>query len=163
MGSRRAHLFGTERLERLTDNNLTSLSDFVHVLRRRWWIIVLMVVIAALSAYLYSKRQTPAYSAKSVVRLSAQPVSAALNGFVFTPTSTAVSVANEAVFAEDAAVVGPTLKALHMQGDTSSFLKHGSVSGDPSNALLSFSYEARTGPTAQHVANVWAEAVQAGG
>jgi capsular exopolysaccharide synthesis family protein len=141
----------------LRDNNLTSLSDFVHVLRRRWWIIVLMVAIAALSAYLYSKRQTPAYSAKAVVRLSAQPVSSTLTGVTYTPTSTAVTVANEAVSAEDATVIAPTLKALHLAGTTSSFLKHGSVSGDPTNALLSFSYEARTGPTAQHIANVWAE------
>ena len=63
----------------LTNSNLTTLGDFVQVLRRRWWIVALVVVIALVSAYAYSKHQSPAYRANADVRLNAQTITQVLN------------------------------------------------------------------------------------
>ena len=37
--------------------------EYFRILRRRWWIIPLLVVLTALSAYVFSKVQTPVYKA----------------------------------------------------------------------------------------------------
>ena len=63
----------------MTNSNLTTLGDFVQVLRRRWWIIALVVVIALVSAYAYSKHQSPAYRANADVRLNSQSITQVLN------------------------------------------------------------------------------------
>ncbi len=39
------------------------ISEYFRILRRRWWIIPLLVVLAAGSAYVFSKVQTPVYKA----------------------------------------------------------------------------------------------------
>ncbi len=44
-----------------------SLSDLFGLLRRRGWIIVLTAILAAASAYVFSKVQTPIYQATAVV------------------------------------------------------------------------------------------------
>ena len=98
----------------MTNSNLTTLGDFVQVLRRRWWIIALVVVIALVSAYAYSKHQSPAYRANADVRLNSQSITQVLNNpqvaQVVTPTLTAITVASETLFAQDPRVIAATMK-----------------------------------------------------
>jgi succinoglycan biosynthesis transport protein ExoP len=143
----------------LTNSNLTTLGDFVQVLRRRWWIVALVVVIALVSAYAYSKHQSPAYRANADVRLNAQPTITSLNGQpIQTATSTAVMVASEALFASDPRLLAAVMKTEGLNETASQFLSHGSVTGDPANAILTFSYDAANGPRARAVADAWANA-----
>ncbi len=51
-----------------------QLKDYARVLWKRGWIIILLAVLAAGSAYVFSKLQTPVY--KSTVTLSARPARA---------------------------------------------------------------------------------------
>jgi succinoglycan biosynthesis transport protein ExoP len=141
----------------LTNSNLTTLGDFVQVLRRRWWIVALVVVISLVSAYAYSKRQSPLYQASADVRLSAQPATNGLSGPT-TPNAAnyAVFVGNEALFATSPTVVDATMKAAHLNESVSRFLSRGSVSGDPTNAILTFSYDAAPGPRSVQITNDWA-------
>lgn len=46
------------------------IQDYIHVLRRRGWIIVLAVVITAISAFVFSRLQTPIY--RSSIEVSIQ-------------------------------------------------------------------------------------------
>jgi len=143
----------------LTNSNLTTLGDFVQVLRRRWWIIALVVVIALVSAYAYSKHQSPAYRANADVRLNSQSITQVLNNpQIVTPTLAAITVANETLVAQDAPVIAATTKKAGLNETVQQFLSHSSVTGDPTNAILTFSSDASNGPRAREIANDWAAA-----
>jgi len=51
-----------------------EITDYVKILRRRGWIIIVVALVAAASAYVFSKMQTPIYSAS--VKLSVVPARA---------------------------------------------------------------------------------------
>lgn len=51
-----------------------EINDYIRILRKRGWIIVVVALVAAASAYLFSKMQTPIYSA--TVKLSVVPARA---------------------------------------------------------------------------------------
>ncbi len=143
----------------MTNSNLTTLGDFVQVLRRRWWIVALVVVIALVSAYAYSKHQSPAYRANADVRLNAQSITQVLtNPQVVTPTLTAITVANETLFAQDPRVIAATTKRAGLNETVQQFLAHDSVTGDPVSAVLTFSSDASNGPKSREIANDWASA-----
>ncbi|MCS7088310.1 MAG: Wzz/FepE/Etk N-terminal domain-containing protein [Thermoflexales bacterium] len=48
-----------------------ELQDYLDIARRRWWIVVLVSVVAAASAFVFSRLQTPIY--KASMRLTIQP------------------------------------------------------------------------------------------
>jgi capsular polysaccharide biosynthesis protein len=48
-----------------------ELQDYLQIAKRRWWIVVLVAVIAAASAFVFSRLQTPVY--KSAMKLTIQP------------------------------------------------------------------------------------------
>lgn len=48
-----------------------ELQDYLQMARRRWWIVVLVALIAAASAFVFSRLQTPIY--KSAMKLTIQP------------------------------------------------------------------------------------------
>ena len=48
-----------------------NLQEFFDIARRRWWIVVLVALIAAASAFIFSRLQTPVY--KSSMSLTIQP------------------------------------------------------------------------------------------
>jgi capsular polysaccharide biosynthesis protein len=54
-----------------------KLADYFKILRRRIWIIGLLVVITAVSAYAFSKQQTPVY--RATVQVSVNPARPELN------------------------------------------------------------------------------------
>ena len=63
----------------MAEQRLTTLSDYVGVLRRRLWVVVLAVVIAVGAAYFVSSRQTPAYEATAQVNVGANSIQTILN------------------------------------------------------------------------------------
>jgi capsular exopolysaccharide synthesis family protein len=143
----------------LTNSNLTTLGDFVQVLRRRWWIVVLVIVIALVSAYAYSKHQSPTYRANADVRLNAQSLTQALNNpQIITATQTGIIVANETLFAQDPRVIAAAMKKAGLHETVPQFLSHDSVTGDPVAAVLTFSSDAPNGPKSREIANDWATA-----
>jgi capsular polysaccharide biosynthesis protein len=48
-----------------------ELQDYLQIARRRWWIVMLVALIAAVSAFVFSRLQTPIY--KSSMKLTIQP------------------------------------------------------------------------------------------
>ena len=59
-----------------------AVSRILTVLQRRWWIIALCVVIVPIVAFVFSKSQTPVYSASSEVLLTQQNLAATITGTV---------------------------------------------------------------------------------
>ena len=57
-----------------------SLTDYLHVLRRRLWILVLAVAITTLAAVLYSVRQPALYQTSADVLLRSQTLPSSLSG-----------------------------------------------------------------------------------
>lgn len=51
-----------------------EINDYIRILRKRGWIIIVVALVAAASAYVFSKLQTPIYSAQ--VKLSVVPARA---------------------------------------------------------------------------------------
>lgn len=48
-----------------------ELQDYLQIVKRRWWIVVMTALIAAASAFVFSRLQTPIY--KSSMKLTIQP------------------------------------------------------------------------------------------
>ncbi len=48
-----------------------ELQDYLQIAKRRWWIVVLVALVAAASAFVFSRLQTPIY--KSSMKLTIQP------------------------------------------------------------------------------------------
>jgi capsular polysaccharide biosynthesis protein len=48
-----------------------ELQDYLRIARQRWWIVALVALVAALSAFVFSRLQTPVY--KSAMKLTIQP------------------------------------------------------------------------------------------
>ena len=63
----------------MAEQRLTTLSDYVGVLRRRIWIPIVAIVVAVGAAYLVSSRETPAYQATAQVQIGASSISTILS------------------------------------------------------------------------------------
>ena len=58
----------------MAEQRLTTLSDYVGVLRRRMWIPLIAIVVAVGAAYFVSSRETPAYEATAQVNVGANSI-----------------------------------------------------------------------------------------
>lgn len=157
----------------MADQTLTTLSDYLGVLKRRAWVLALTVLIAGGSAYLYSAKQTPEYSASSSVALgasitAAQHLTGAQQAAAITAQaqvahsqSMAASVISAAgadqQSSELAGIVGTTAAAR-----ANSLLAAVSVSPDTTNAVLTFTARARTAAEAVGLANLYANTFASG-
>ncbi|HEY3766857.1 MAG TPA: Wzz/FepE/Etk N-terminal domain-containing protein, partial [Gaiellales bacterium] len=63
----------------MAEQRLTTLSDYVGVLRRRIWILVIAVVVAVGAAYFVSSRETPAYKATAQVEFGSNSIAQVVN------------------------------------------------------------------------------------
>ena len=67
-------------METSSQHEVSSLSAYLRVLRRRKWIVLACVILAPLTAYVVSARQTALYQASAQVYLSSQDLAGALTG-----------------------------------------------------------------------------------
>ena len=67
-------------METSSQHEVSSLSAYLRVLRRRKWIVLACVILAPLTAYVVSARQTALYQSSAQVYLSSQDLAAALTG-----------------------------------------------------------------------------------
>jgi capsular exopolysaccharide synthesis family protein len=144
--------------------NLTTLSDYLNVLRRRAWIIVLCVAVAGGSAYLYSKHQTPEYKATATVGLSQNPITAQLSNARTSQVDLNQYIAHQVDIANSSVVAGLTMKnyKTHLQAagvpsmTTSQFLSTTSVTGDTTNVQLVFGATGKDRPSSTTLVNAYA-------
>lgn len=112
-----------------------DLSDYLGVLRRRWWIIIGLTLLGLLGAYAYVKVSPKAYTATTVVYVSANAANA--NQVAGGRTAgVAVNMDNEAQIVLSDAVAAPAAKALHSKLTAAQLSKHVKVSVPPNTSVL---------------------------
>ncbi len=103
----------------MAEQRLTTLSDYLGVLRRRLWIVIVAIVVAVGAAYLVSSRQTPAYEATSQVNVGGSSISSILNPAAHVSSSVVQqNVASAAQSAHTTPVAAATLHAAGVHGMT---------------------------------------------
>jgi polysaccharide biosynthesis transport protein len=123
----------------VAEQRLTTLSDYVGVLRRRIWILVVAVVVAVGAAFLVSSRETPAYEATAQVLVGANPTTV-LTGAKASSSVIAQEVANAAQTAHTTSVARQTLLAAHVNGLTpAQLLNETKITPNTTSTFVTFS------------------------
>jgi polysaccharide biosynthesis transport protein len=140
----------------VAEQRLTTLSDYVGVLRRRIWIVVVAVVVAVGAAYFVSSRETPAYEATSQVLVGANPTTV-LTGAKASSSVIQQQVANAAQSAHTTSVARQTLVAAGVHGLTpAQLLKETKVTPDTASTFITFSVTDRFPARATALATAYA-------
>jgi polysaccharide biosynthesis transport protein len=142
----------------VAEQRLTTLSDYVGVLRRRIWIVLVAVVVAVGAAYFVSSRETPAYEATAEVNIGANSVGSILNPSQ--KVSSSVIAAEVQTFAETAhttSVARLALAAARVQGLTpQQLLNETKISASTSSNILTFAVTDRFPGRARQLATAYA-------
>ena len=67
-------------MEAASPHEVSSLSTYLRILRRRKWIVLACVILTPLTAYVVTARQPAQYQASAQVYLSSQDLAGALTG-----------------------------------------------------------------------------------
>ncbi len=142
----------------MVEQRLTTLSDYVGVLRRRLWILVLAIVVAVGAAYLVSSRETPAYRAEAQVQIGAN---ALVNIFQPTTHISSTIIENQVASAAQSAHTTPvaqlTLRAAKVSGLTpNDLLNETSITPSTTSTFVTFSVTDRYADRAKLLATTYA-------
>jgi capsular exopolysaccharide synthesis family protein len=144
----------------VAEQRLTTLSDYLAVLRRRLWILVLAIVVAVAAAYVVSSRETPAYEATAQVNVGANSIATILN-----PATRISSSAMQQQVASAAATAHTTpiaRQALRLAGVTDltpkQLLDESSVTASETSTFLTVSVTDRFPDRATRLATDYAKA-----
>jgi capsular exopolysaccharide synthesis family protein len=143
----------------VAEQRLTTLSDYLGVLRRRIWIVILAIVIAVGAAYLVSSRQTPAYEATSQVNVGGSSISTILNPASHVSSSVVQqNVASAAQAAHTTPIAAATLKAANVHGMTAQdLLDETSITPSDTTSFFSIAVTDRFPDRAKLLATTYAE------
>jgi tyrosine-protein kinase len=147
-------------LDRLSRQDVTSLSTYLGVLRRRGWIIAICAIVVPVVAYELSTRQTPEYSSTAQVFVNEQNIAAALTGLDTTAfSSQALAVDTQASLAAvpDVAASALAVSKLHDRS-AAQVLGETSITPNDTNNFISFTVTDRSPAVAQILATSYAQA-----
>jgi polysaccharide biosynthesis transport protein len=144
----------------VAEQRLTTLSDYLGVLRRRLWIVIIAIVLAVGAAYLVSSRQTPAYEATSQVNVGANSIQTILNpGARISSSVMQQQVASAAATAHTTPIAK---QALELAGVTDltpkELLDESSVTASDTSTFLTFTVTDRFPGRATRLATDYAKA-----
>jgi polysaccharide biosynthesis transport protein len=125
----------------VAEQRLTTLSDYVGVLRRRIWILVVAVVVSVGAAFFVSSRETPAYEASAQVFVGANNLSQILNPSAHLSSSVIQQqVANAAENAHTTSIARQALAAAKVRSlAPDQLLKETSITASPTSTFITFS------------------------
>jgi succinoglycan biosynthesis transport protein ExoP len=143
----------------VAEQRLTTLSDYLGVLRRRLWIVILAIVVAVAAAYVVSSRETPAYKAEAQVQIGANSIASILNPSTHVSSSVVQqNVASAAQSAHTTTVAALALKAANVSGMTpQDLLDESSVAASDTTAFITFAVSDESPTHAQRLATAYAE------
>jgi succinoglycan biosynthesis transport protein ExoP len=143
----------------VAEQRLTTLSDYLGVLRRRLWIVILAIVIAVAAAYVVSSRETPAYKATSEVNVGGSSISSILNPAAHVSSSVVQqNVASAAQSAHTTSVAAATLKAAGVHGMTpQDLLDETTVTPSDTTSFLTIAVTDRFPDRAMRLATAYAQ------
>ncbi len=128
-----------------------NLQHYLHALRRRGWIIVVTVIVTALSAFGYSKIQTPVY--RSSIEVSIQLARPDL-GLTQSAKQLLSSYATVIWSEKTAQQVIDTLNLYDSAADLKSRVK---IANDDYRMVIKIDVDYTDGETANDIANTWAQ------
>jgi polysaccharide biosynthesis transport protein len=143
----------------VAEQRLTTLSDYLAVLRRRLWIVVLAIVIAVAAAYVVSSRETPAYQAEAQVNVGGSSISTILNPSAHVSSSVVQqNVASAAQSAHTTSVAAATLTAAGVHGmSPQDLLDETSVTPSDTTSFFTIAVTDRFPDRAMGLATAYAE------
>ncbi|HEY2788982.1 MAG TPA: polysaccharide biosynthesis tyrosine autokinase [Gaiellales bacterium] len=144
----------------MAEQRLTTLSDYVGVLRRRMWIPLIAIVVAVGAAYFVSSRETPAYEATAQVNVGANSIQTILNpGAKVSSAVVSQELASAASTAHTTDVARQALAGAGVHDLTSSqLLKESSVTPSATSTFLTFTVTDRFRARAATLATAYARA-----
>jgi Mrp family chromosome partitioning ATPase len=141
---------------------VSTLRDYLQVVRRRKWVIVQAVILVPLAAVLFSIRQPAEYSASADVLLSRQNLATSLTGVQDTSiigTQADRSAQTQADLARSPEVAKRALQGAHAHGlSVRDFLAASSVTAKQNADLLLFTVTNHDPKLAARLANAYADA-----
>ncbi len=143
----------------MAEQRLTTLSDYVGVVRRRIWILILAVVVAVGAAYFVSSRETPAYKAEAQVQFGSNSLSQILNpGSKVSSSVVEQEVATAAQTAHTTTVAKLALSAAGVTNLTpQKLLDETSITPSTTSTFISFAVTDRVPARAQTLATNYAQ------
>jgi Mrp family chromosome partitioning ATPase/capsular polysaccharide biosynthesis protein len=136
---------------------VSTLRDYLQVVRRRKWVIVQAVVIVPVAALAFSLAQQSKYRASAEVLISQQDLSAQLTGTQSTPPN-ANDLQTQAELARVPAVARRAIGSLHLAMTPATFLAQTSASASTTSNLISFSATNHDPALASRMATAYAQA-----
>jgi capsular exopolysaccharide synthesis family protein len=142
----------------VAEQRLTTLSDYVGVLRRRIWIVLVAVLVAVGAAYFVSSRETPAYEATAQVEYGANSITEIINpGAKVSSAVIQQEVATAAENAHTTTVANLTLQAAHIRSLTpAQLLDETSVTPSTTSTFITFAITDRFPARARQLATTYA-------
>jgi succinoglycan biosynthesis transport protein ExoP len=134
---------------------VSTLSDYVEVLKRRWWVVLLAVVIVPLAAVLLALRQPALYEASAQVLISSDSLATQLEGLQ-TAEDPERNAQTEAQLARGPVVARRALGTVQLDRSPSDLLDASSVTATPEADLLVFSVRDSDPDVAASLANAYA-------
>jgi succinoglycan biosynthesis transport protein ExoP len=143
----------------VAEQRLTTLSDYLAVLRRRLWIVILAIVVAVAAAYVVSSRETPAYEATSEVNVGGNSISTILNPSAHLSSSVVQqNVASAAQSAHTTPIAQATLGAAGIHGMTAQdLLDETTITPSDTTSFFTIAVTDRFPDRAKRLATAYAE------
>jgi capsular exopolysaccharide synthesis family protein len=136
---------------------VTTLADYLAVLRRRWWVVVLVALLVPLAAYAYTTKQQKMYTASVKMLVSNQVLSPAGSGQQVTKQDPVRDLSTLAQVAEVPSVARDTLSSVSASGLTpTQLLKETAVTADSTANILTFQVTDKNPSRAVNLANTYA-------
>jgi succinoglycan biosynthesis transport protein ExoP len=136
---------------------VSTLSDYVEVLRRRWWVVLLAMVIVPVAAVLVALRQPALYEASAQVLISSDSLATQLEGLSNqTAKDPERNAETEAQLARGPVVARRALGTVQLDRSPSDLLDASSVTAAPEADLLIFSVRDSDPDVAASLANAYA-------
>jgi capsular exopolysaccharide synthesis family protein len=136
---------------------VSTLSDYVEVLKRRWWVVLLSLVIVPAAAVLVSLRQPALYEGSAQVLISRDGLATQLEGLSDqTAEDPERNAQTQAELARGPKVARRALEAAKLDRSPSDLLGASSVTPTPEADLLSFRVRDSDPDVAASLANAYA-------
>jgi polysaccharide biosynthesis transport protein len=136
---------------------VSTLSDYVEVLKRRWWVVLLPLVIVPVAAGLVSLRQPALYEASAQVLISDESLATQLEGLSDqTAEDPERNAQTQAQLARGPEVARRALEAAQLHRSPSDLLGASSVTPTPEADLLIFRVRDSDPDVAASLANAYA-------
>ncbi len=126
-----------------------NLMDYLRIILRRWWIIALLAALSVVSAYLFSRAQTPVYRATQVILLQPSRIDFGL------AEATTRLIRSYVVFLDSNDRAQEVIDALQLDMIPGELRNHVTIDADESRLTITIDVDLPDGELAADIARQW--------